>query len=100
MACAYTFEPRSGLILFLHQYWYTFNIAGEVNATTLATGLGLHDEGLGLPLLPALVVGLQVLVVVGQAPSDREKLILSGELFAELHQAVAQVVLARKYGHS
>ena len=38
----------------------TFDVAGEVDAPALATGLGLDYEGLGFSLLPALVVGLQV----------------------------------------
>lgn len=46
------------------------------------------------------MIGLQVLIIVGKAPSDGEKLVISGKLLAEIHERSAEVVLAREYGHS
>ena len=51
----------------------------------MATGLGFHDEGLGFALLSALVVGQEVWIFVGKGPGDREELVLSWELFSEVH---------------
>lgn len=78
----------------------TFDVAREVDAAALAAGLGLDDEGLRLSLLPALVVGLQVGVIVGQAPGDGEELVVPGELLAEVHECSAEVVLAGEDGHA
>lgn len=46
------------------------------------------------------MVGLQVLVVRGEAPGDGEELVVAGELPAEVHECGAEVVLAGEDGHA
>ena len=66
----------------------------------MAAGLRLDDEGLSFPLLAALVVGQQLRVICGQAPGNREELILSWEAFPKVHEVGSEVVLAGKDGHA
>ena len=65
----------------------TVDVPGEEDASALAAGFRLDDEGLSLALLAALVVGLELRVFSGEVPSDGEKLILSWEFAPECHQA-------------
>ena len=66
----------------------TVDVPGEEDASTLAAGFRLHDECLGLALLTALVVGLELRVLCREVPGNGEKLILGGEFAPESHQAL------------
>jgi hypothetical protein len=78
----------------LNKSMVTVDVSGEEDASTLATGFRLTNEGLGFALLSIIVVLFEVGEFCGQAPSDGEEVVVLWELLSELHEAFAEEVFS------
>jgi hypothetical protein len=76
------------------------NVSRQVDSSALTSCFWLDDESLRLSLLPALMIGLQLIELHGQVPGDREELIVTRELSSEHHQIFAKVVLSGEDSHA
>ena len=76
------------------------NVPGEVNASSLATGLWFYDKCLSFTLLAAFMVSFEIVKVLRQMPSDREKFIVIGKLASKEHKVLSEVIFPGQNSHS
>lgn len=74
-----------------------FKVSGQENTLALATGFGLHNEGLRFLIIK---LGFKILSILGKKPSFREKVEIRWACLFDSHQIFSEKVFPGKSIHS